>query len=119
MRTTPVTKKNDALRVKAKLFRGLSDLSRLAILETLRDGPKNVSEVTRRTGFTQPNVSMHLDCLRCCGLVDRATRGRFVYYSINSKKRIARLLQAAEDILNESYENLDQCSRYEGRGKRL
>ena len=34
-----------ALKVKAKLFRGLADLSRLSILEALREGPKTVSQV--------------------------------------------------------------------------
>lgn len=103
------------VRVKTKLFRGLADASRLAILETLRGGPKNVSEVIRRTGLSQPNASMHLDCLWCCGLVEREIRGRFRYYSITSKRKVVRLLDAAEDLLKETRERIAACVRYRGR----
>ncbi|MGE3424773.1 MAG: ArsR/SmtB family transcription factor, partial [Dehalococcoidia bacterium] len=72
--------------LKAKLFRGLGDRSRLSILESLADGTKNVSELVEETGLTQPNVSMHLDCLFCCGLVTRERRGRFVYYEVKSRR---------------------------------
>ena len=54
---------------KAKLFRGLADLSRLKILEVLRTGSKCVSELVTLTGLSQPNVSAHLSCLAECGLV--------------------------------------------------
>ncbi|MBI2898553.1 MAG: winged helix-turn-helix transcriptional regulator [Planctomycetes bacterium] len=100
------------LRVKAKLFRGLADPSRLAILEALRGGPRNVSQVVARTGLTQSNASMHLDCLWCCGLVDREARGRFTYYWIRSRK-VARILEVAEGVLDHAYERLAACRRYE------
>lgn len=59
------------LQVKAKLFRGFADLSRLSILEALRDGPRTVSQIVAESGMSQPSASVHLDCLWCCGLVDR------------------------------------------------
>jgi ArsR family transcriptional regulator, cadmium/lead-responsive transcriptional repressor len=61
----------NATELKAKLFRGFSDTSRLGILETLRQGPRMVSEIVEMTGLSQPNVSNHLGCLRECGLVKR------------------------------------------------
>ena len=85
-------------RVKAKLFRGLGDPSRLAILEFLRDRPKNVSEIVAETGLSQPNTSLHLECLYCCGLVEREKQGRFVYYRIRSEATIA-LIEASERVL--------------------
>lgn len=101
----------EALEVKAKLFRGLADLSRLSILEILRNGPRNVSQIVDATGLTQPNVSMHLNCLWCCGLLDREVRGRFTYYRIKSKKTW-RLLAAAEETLKDVYDRIAECERY-------
>ncbi|MEJ5250189.1 MAG: ArsR family transcriptional regulator, partial [Caldilinea sp.] len=41
--------------LQAKLFRGFADPSRLAILETLRDGPLTVGEIVQATGLSQSN----------------------------------------------------------------
>lgn len=54
-------------RLKAKLFRGFGDPSRLSILDALRNGPLTVSELIEATGLSQSNVSNHLGCLRDCG----------------------------------------------------
>ena len=97
--------------LQAKLFRGLADLSRLAILEALRDGPRNVSEVVEATELSQPNASMHLECLRCCGLVERERKGRYVYYRIRSRK-LHQLLAAAGRVLVEAAEQIASCARY-------
>lgn len=97
--------------LKAKLFRGLGDRSRLSILEALVREAKNVSELVHETGLTQPNVSMHLDCLFCCGLVKRERRGRFVYYEIKSR-RTKQLLIAAERALTDAAEQIAKCEKY-------
>ncbi len=102
----------DTIRVKAKLFRGLADPSRLSLLEALRSGPKNVSQLVELTGLSQPNTSMHLNCLWCCGLVDKEVRGRFSYYRIKSKKFL-RILKAGEDVLEDVYDRIAECERYE------
>ena len=52
------------LNLKAKLFRGFADPSRLAILEALRSTPLNVGEIVVATGLSQSNISNHLCCLR-------------------------------------------------------
>ena len=106
------------IHLKTKLFRGLADPSRLAILEMLRDGPRNVSEIVEGTGLTQSNASMHLDCLWCCGLVNREVRGRFRYYRIASRK-FFRLFAAADAILEEVSQRIDDCARYEAKLEEL
>lgn len=58
-----ITAQAQALEIKAKLFRGLSDASRLAILESLREGPLSVTEIVKASGLTQSNASNHLGCL--------------------------------------------------------
>lgn len=100
------------LELRAKLFRGLADRSRLGILEALRDGPKSVGQIVEATGLSQPNTSMHLDCLFCCGLVDRVRKGRYVVYRVRSRRTI-RLLETAEKALDEVADHIRACARYE------
>lgn len=98
--------------VKAALFRGLADTSRLRVLEVLRAGARSVSDVVAATGLSQPNVSAHLSCLWDCGLVDREQRGRFVYYGI-ADPRVESLLALADDLLVTVGDNVYVCTRYE------
>ncbi|BAU15842.1 ArsR family bacterial regulatory protein (plasmid) [Leptolyngbya sp. NIES-3755] len=98
--------------LKAKLFRGFSDPSRLSILNALRNGPVTVSEIVHRTGLSQSNVSNHLSCLRCCDLVVREQQGRFMYYEL-ADVRIAKLLDLADELLADVAQGVRQCSHYE------
>ena len=100
-----------SLALKAKLFRGFSDASRLSILEALRDGPRSVSEIVEITGLTQPNASNHLGCLLDCGLVSRDQRGRYAYYRL-SDERVEGLLELADELLSEVAKGVFQCTRY-------
>ncbi|MCI0340759.1 MAG: metalloregulator ArsR/SmtB family transcription factor [Planctomycetales bacterium] len=104
------------LPLAAKLFRGLADSSRLGILLELRRGPRNVSEIVGATGLSQPNVSSHLSCLWCCGLVEKATRGRFVFYRIRSRRTL-RILHHAERLLRSVGAHIEACERYEADGE--
>lgn len=101
-----------SLTTKAKLFRGLSDGSRLAILEALREGTRSVGEVVSVTGLTQSNVSNHLACLLDCGLVTREQRGRFVYYEL-ADAQVEELLALAGTLLMSVAQGVDACCRYE------
>ncbi len=109
MLLTPSTQR---IELEAKLFRGFSDSSRLAILRALRDGPRTVGEIVERTGLSQPNTSNHLACLRDCGLVTTEQVGRFVSYAL-SDKRIAHLLRLADEILAEVAKGVYECVHYE------
>lgn len=100
-----------SVSLRAKLFRGLADPSRLGVLEALRDGPLPVGLVVTRTGLSQPSVSMHLACLAECGLVQWQRRGRFVDYEI-ADKRVIRLLDQAEDLLLGVGSLIECCPRY-------
>jgi DNA-binding transcriptional ArsR family regulator len=99
------------IELRAKLFRGFADPSRLAILEALRDGARTVSQIVRTTGLTQSNVSNHLGCLRDCGLVMATQQGRFVYYAL-SDERVERLLRLADELLADVAKGIYECTRY-------
>lgn len=106
-----LTSTPSSVDLQAKLFRGFADPSRLSILEALRDGERTVSEVVETTGFTQPNVSNHLSCLRDCGLVTVRQQGRFAYYTI-SDDRVAKLLLMADELLADVAKGVYECTRY-------
>lgn len=90
--------------VAARLFHGLSDPTRLAILLSLLDGERRVADIVERVGSSQPNVSNHLGCLKGCGLViDRPGERRQVFYSI-ARPEVRELLIAAERFLVEGGE---------------
>ena len=99
-----------SLSTRARLFRGLADPSRLAILESLREGPRSVGEVVEETGLTQSNVSNHLACLLGCGLVLREQRGRHAFYTL-SDERVAVLLGLADAVLADVATGVETCLR--------
>jgi ArsR family transcriptional regulator, cadmium/lead-responsive transcriptional repressor len=106
-----ITAQTPGLALKAKLFRGFADASRLGILEALRDGPLSVGDLVVETGLSQPNVSNHLSCLYDCGLVAREQQGRFVYYRL-SDERVGMLLSLADEVLGDVAAGVYACTRY-------
>lgn len=93
----------------AKLFRGLGDPTRMAILLALVDGERRVADVVAAVGSSQSNVSGHLACLKECGLVlDRPGDRRQVFYRI-SRPEVFALLEAAERLVAETGPAIDLC----------
>src|SRR5688572_30109926 len=110
-----LSKHAKSLALKAKLFRGFSDSSRLTIVEALRGGTRSVSEIVEITGLSQPNTSKHLACLLDCGLVEREQDGRFAFYRL-ADARVAALLEVADELLLDVAHGVYVCPRYEGSG---
>lgn len=106
--------KTSIVDVKAKLFRGFSDPTRLAILETLRGGTRTVGEIVETTRLGQSNVSNHLACLKGCGLVGAEKRGRYVHYGL-SDPRVATILSLSEELLAEVARGVYECIRDTGK----
>ena len=107
-----ISSTTSSINLQAKLFRGFADPSRLSILEALRERERTVSDLVQTTGFTQPNVSNHLSCLRDCGLVSVRQQGRFSYYSL-SDDRVARLILLADELLADVAKGVYECTRYD------
>ncbi len=97
--------------LKAKLFRGFSDPSRLSIVEALCDGPLTVGAIVEKTGLTQSNVSNHLRCLSDCDLVVSTPQGRYTLYHL-SDSRVSELLHLAGELLHEVACGVYECTRY-------
>ena len=80
------TTKNDLSRaqlaVVGRLFGVLSEPSRLALLQTLRGGPRTVNQLVEACGLKQANVSKHLAVLHDHRLVKREREGNCIRYEI-------------------------------------
>lgn len=100
-----------ATALKAKLFRGFSDMSRLSILEALRAGPLSVGAITDKTGLSRTNVSNHLRCLSDCDLVVSTPQGRYTLYQL-SDPRVATLLELTDELLGDVARGVYECTRY-------
>ena len=101
----------EKLKLKAKLFRGLGDSTRLSILESLRNGEKSASKIVQEVGQSQSNVSNHLSCLLECGLVKNRREGKNMLYSLSDKK-VSKLLQESEGILSDIAQRIYSCVNY-------
>lgn len=99
------------LALKAKMFRGLGDGTRLSILEYLREGEKSTSQIVKETGQSQPNISNHLACLLDCGLVKNRRDGKNIFYSLNHKK-VIKLLEESDAVLSGIANDIYACVNY-------
>ena len=99
------------LGLKAKLFRGLGDPTRLSILEALREGEKTTSQIVLETGQRPSNVSNHLACLLDCGLVKNRRQGKNIFYNISDRK-VSRILEESDAVLSEIARGIYECVNY-------
>ena len=109
---------SQGLLLRAKLFRGFSDPSRLGILNALRGGALAVSEIVGATGLSQSNTSNHLACLYDCGLVSREQEGRHVRYRLGDP-RVQELLDLADELLADVAQGVFDCTRYQPTNKEV
>ena len=102
----------DDFSIEAKFFRGLSDSTRLSILEVLRDGEKTVGEIVEATKQSQSNISNHLKCLAECGLVKNKRAGKNIYYFLRDS-RTKSLLDLSDQVVSKISSHIRKCLRYD------
>lgn len=83
----------------AEYFKVFSEPNRLAVLEALRDGPRNVTAVVEATGLSQALVSKHLKLLTIAGVVQRRPEGSLVFYGVVDPTVFALIAQAERLLL--------------------
>lgn len=66
----------------ARLFHALSDATRLAVLDMLRNGERCVCELQDELDAAQSRLSFHLKVLKDAGLVRDRKEGRWSYYTL-------------------------------------
>lgn len=72
-----------AAKTCADLLQAIAEPNRIRILDCLRTGSKNVTELAKLLAVEIVNVSHHLGVLRQAGLVQDEKHGRFVVYSLH------------------------------------
>ena len=69
--------------INAKVFKALSNSSRLKIINMLSQGEKCACTILKDFDFTQPTLSHHMNVLMECGLVVCRKDGIWSYYSLD------------------------------------
>lgn len=97
------TLETEVIQLHAEICGGLADPSRIMILYTLSQNPRNVTELSSELNMPQPLVSRHLKLLRDRGMVTSERHGTTITYSLGD----ARLIEALDllravmrDIIN-------------------
>jgi DNA-binding transcriptional ArsR family regulator len=99
---------DEFLDLMSEKFRMLADATRLAILRTLMQGERNVTQVVEETGRGQANVSKHLKMLAEAGLVGRRKEGLQVFYRLDDPlvEKLCKLV--CETIVQEVQEDVER-----------
>jgi ArsR family transcriptional regulator len=69
-------------RFKADIFQALAHPTRIAIVETLRNGEKSAGQLIDQLGLEQANASQHFAVLRGRQIVVSRKEGNQVFYSL-------------------------------------
>ena len=73
----------DTLRqFKAEFFQALAHPTRIAIVETLRDGEMSAGKLIEKLQLEQANASQHLSILRAKQILVNRKAGNQVFYSL-------------------------------------
>ena len=78
-------------QLEADFCFALSDPTRLLILYTLAEGPRNVTELANELNIIQPTTSRHLKVLRDRGLVNAVRQGTTATYHLTDPRLIKAL----------------------------
>jgi ArsR family transcriptional regulator len=91
---------DDEADATARLFKALGDPARVKIVNLLAqsDEPVCACEFIPVLGLAQATVSHHLKKLTDAGLIDRAQRGKWAYFSLNreASERLESIVRIPE-----------------------
>ena len=92
-----------------RVFHGLADPTRRAVLERLSSGPAAVSDLAEPFRMSLPSFLQHLDVLESCGLVKSRKAGRVRTYQLTPQPlRVAEgWLEKRRAIWNRRLDQLD------------
>jgi len=85
----------NAVKMQSRLFKALSDTTRLKILMLLDIREMCVCEIMVAMDLTQPTASHHLGILEGVDLVKDRREGKWVFYSLKDKRtmRLVKMLR--------------------------
>lgn len=89
-------------------FKALSNDTRLRIIDLLRKGPRNATEIGVALDIEQSMVSHNLACLINCGFVMANQNGKNKVCSLN-KQTVIPLLEIMDRHIKKYGKNLEGC----------
>ncbi len=89
-------------------FKALSNDTRLRIIDLLRKGPRNATEIGETLDIEQSMASHNLACLINCGFVIAEQYGKNKVCSLN-KETVIPLLEIIDRHIKEYGKNLEGC----------
>ena len=110
-----------------KVFRALSDETRMRMLHLLMDGELCVCEIMQALGISQTRASRNLGILRDAGLLKDRRNGQWVHYSLNQgvAAEYLKLMGLVTSLLKEDQtmvedkKKLKKAVKAGGHGKRI
>jgi len=84
----------------AKMFRMLSDDTRLKIFSILNAKKMTATDILKELDITQPTLSYHLTTMCEVRILKAATKWKWTYYSIDRKgiNKMIRFLDGAKEV---------------------
>ena len=110
--TQQLTFRKTDLTALSLLFNALSNEYRVGILNILRNGPKNVGEISEALKIEQTMASHNLKCLAFCGLVTSQRLGKTIEYTLN-RETVEPILRLADKHISNYAVNLRTCKTLE------
>lgn len=89
--------------LRANILKALANLTRVCIVEKLKQGPRSVNELSDEIGESNSITSRHLSVLKKAGLVEDEKQGTTVVYSM-ATERIPDVLGAVDEVIRLNYE---------------
>ncbi len=98
-----------------KVFKALSDETRMRMLHLLLDGELCVCEIMQALEISQTRASRNLGILRDAGLLRDRRGGKWVHYSLNQEvaTRYSELLELLRNQLTEDQTMVEDRARLE------
>jgi ArsR family transcriptional regulator, arsenate/arsenite/antimonite-responsive transcriptional repressor len=96
-----------------KIFKALSDETRLRILKLLEHGELCVCDIVASLDQVQPKISFHLNVLKEAGIIKDRKQGKWIHYSIDDADMFKRFLvlsvleKASGNLIEEDGKRLD------------
>lgn len=89
--------------LRAEVLKALANITRICLIEKLKDGPQNVNELSAKIGESSSITSRHLGVLKKAGLIEDRKHGTTVVYSM-ATDRLPQILDSVDEVIKLSYE---------------
>jgi len=113
-------KENTTMETAIKMFKALSDETRLRIYLFLLQGELCVCELVNILNIEQSRISHSVRILKEAGLVVNRREGKWIFYAVNPEIKNNRVIQSLRDELKlskQDLQNITKCKKENIREK--